>query len=189
MFHSWNQAFKIIGSFSDAQTKTRPMLGTTWRMTHLKYYVFPIRWPGFVIITPSFPPFSAVFIDQRFSNCSSTTDVEFLKLLSDSFCGKSSRWLWSSAVTFAAVLLWFIDTILFNVRRSLPLSFDFRPLFLSAVFPWFVYVITLETAALDTLHVVSLLVTDAPAKHTPTICPLWKSEKSSILQYFQTNCY
>jgi hypothetical protein len=35
----------------------------------------------------------------------------------------------------------------------------------------------------------TVLVTDAPAKCAPTICPLWKSEKSPILQYSHTNCY
>ena len=59
-----------------------------------------------------------VYNNQGFSNCSSTMDVGFVKLLSDSFLWKwSSRWISSSAVTFAAVLLWFIDTILFNVWR------------------------------------------------------------------------
>jgi len=33
-------------------------------------------------------------------------------------------------------------------------------------------IITLETAALDTPNKVAVLVTDAPAKRTPTICPL-----------------
>jgi len=81
----------------------------------------------------------------------------------------------SSAVTFAAVLLQFIDQILFNVWRYLLPSFGFQPLFLLAddVLPLFVYVIiTLETAALDTPNKVAVLVADAPAKRTPTICPL-----------------
>jgi hypothetical protein len=65
----------------------------------------------------------------------------------------TSRWIMSSAVSFAAVVLWFLDTILFNVRLSLSLNICFQPLFRLAddIFPWFVYVvITLETAALDT---------------------------------------
>jgi len=54
---------------------------------------------------------------------------------------RPSRWTLSSAVTFAAVPLWFIDTIHFNVRQSLSLSF--WPLFLLAhdVLPWSVYVV------------------------------------------------
>jgi len=50
-------------------------------------------------------------------------------------------------------------------------------------------IITLETAALDTPNKVAVLVRDAPAKHAPTICPLWKSDKSRTLQYFHPNCY
>jgi len=64
-----------------------------------------------------------------------------------------SIWILSSAVTFAAGVLWFLDTILFNVQRSLPLCFGCRPLFLSAddVIPWSVYaIIPLGTAALVT---------------------------------------
>jgi len=41
-----------------------------------------------VIITPSFSPLSAVFSNQRFSNCSCTMDVGFAKVLSDCICGK-----------------------------------------------------------------------------------------------------
>ena len=75
--------------------------------------------------------------------------------------------------------------------RSLSLSFGFQPLFLLAddVLPCFMYVIiTLETAALGTPNKVAVLVTDAPAKCAPTIWPLWKSEKSTSLQYFHTYC-
>jgi hypothetical protein len=35
----------------------------------------------------------------------------------------------------------------------------------------------------------TVLVTDAPAKRAPSICPLWKSEMSPILQYLLTTCY
>jgi hypothetical protein len=36
---------------------------------------------------------------------------------------------------------------------------------------------------------VAFFVADAPAKRTPTICRLWISDKSQILQCFHTNCY
>jgi hypothetical protein len=55
--------------------------------------------------------------------------------------------------------VWFLDTIVFNVRRFLSRNFDFRPRYLLTddVFPWFVYVIiTLETAALDTPNKVAV---------------------------------
>jgi len=69
--------------------------------------------------------------------------------------------------------------------------FGLWPLFLipDYVFPWFVYVITSDTANLDTLKKVTDLVIDVSAKHAPRICPVWKSDKSPILQYFDTNCY
>jgi hypothetical protein len=42
----------------------------------------------------------------------------------------TSRWIMSSVVTYAALVLCFLDTILFNVWWSLSLSFGFWPLFL-----------------------------------------------------------
>jgi len=92
---------------------------------------------------------------------------------------------------FAAAVLWFLVTILFNIWRSFSLSFGFRPLIFSAdeVFSWFVYdVATLGTTAFDTPHEVDILFGDAAAKRTPTICPLWKSEKCLTLEPFHTNC-
>ena len=143
---------------------------------------------GTWLIWPYFSPFSAVFSNQQLQLYHGCWICEVLVELC--LWKQSSRWISSSAVTFAAVLLWFIDTILFTVWRSLSLSFGFWPLFLLAddVLPWCA-IITLETAALDTPNKVAVLVTAAPAKHAPTICPLWKSDKSPILQYFHTNCY
>ena len=89
----------------------------------------------------------------------------------------SSRWILSCVVTFAAVVLWFLDIILLNEWWSLSLTFGFWPLFLLAddVYPWFAYVVkTFETGALGTPNTVAILVTDATAKRTPTIFPLWK---------------
>ena len=57
----------------------------------------------------------------------------------------------SSAVTFAAAVLWFLDTILFSVWRFLSISFGFRPLFFSVD-----DVITLGTAVLDTPNEVAV---------------------------------
>ena len=152
MFHIWNQAFRIIGFLGWC-----PNMNPAWWWEQCEgcliwpHYIN--RWASFMIITPSSSPFSAVFSNQRFNNCSSTMDVVFVKLLSDCFVETASRWILISAVTFATVLLWFIDTILFNVRQSILLSFGFRPLFLLAddVLPWFVYVII--TAAL--IHLIN----------------------------------
>ena len=105
----------------------------------------------------------------------------------------SSGWILSSAVTLAAVLIWLIDTILFKAPRSLSVSFGLQPLFLSAddILPWYVYVATtLGTAALDKPNEVAVVLQMLQLnKRTPTICPLWKSDKSPILQYFHTNYY
>jgi len=94
------------------------MLGTMWRMTHLTILcTFNHQLARFCDHT-IFVTFSTVYNNQRFSNCSSTMDVGFVKLLSRLFlCKWSSRWILNSAVTFAAVLLWFIDIILFDVWR------------------------------------------------------------------------
>jgi len=190
MFHRWNQTFRNAGFLARSAN-----INPAWRWEQREgwliwpYYVFPfIRRPDFMIITPSFSPFSIVFSNQRFSTCSPTVDVGFVKL-SSNWVRKMNIEYWC---TFAAVVLSFLDTILFNVRRSLSVSFGFRPLVLVAgdIFPWFVYaVMTLKTAATDTPNKVRVLVIDAPAKSAPIICPFWKSDKSPILQYFHMNCY
>jgi hypothetical protein len=65
----------------------------------------------------------------------------------------SLRWIFSSAVTCAAVVLCFFETLLLSVWWSLSVNVDFHLLFLFAdvVFPWFTYAdITLETVTLST---------------------------------------
>jgi len=89
MFHSWNQAFRFISFLEHS-----PNTNLAWCQEQHKglliwpYYIFPIiRCPDFMIITPSFSSWSVVFSNQRFNNCSSTTDIGFVKLLSGCFCG------------------------------------------------------------------------------------------------------
>jgi hypothetical protein len=49
---------------------------------------FPVvSCPGFMVVTPSCTHLSITFSNQRFSNCSTTVDVGFVKLTSDSFRG------------------------------------------------------------------------------------------------------
>jgi hypothetical protein len=55
----------------------------------------------FLVVKTSFMHLSITFSNQRFSNCSPTVDAGFVKLTSDSFCGKR---VFSSAVTCAAVV-------------------------------------------------------------------------------------
>ena len=153
MFHGWNQAFIITGflgclAWCWVQCEGR----LTWPC-----YMFPInRRPGFIIVTPSFSPFIV---------------VGFVKLWLDCLCGnRIFRWILNSAVTFAAAVLWsFLDTLL-NVRRSLSLSFGFRPQLLLAgdVFLWSVcVVITLGTAALDTPNEVAIQLQMLQLNDTP----------------------
>jgi len=87
MFHSWNQAFRIIG-YLGRFPNTNPAWFwelRDWRLIW-PYNVFPvIRRPSFMIITPSFSPFRVVFSSQRFRNCSSTVDIGCVKPSSDCF--------------------------------------------------------------------------------------------------------
>jgi len=118
------------------------MLGTTWRTTHLTIL--------------------RISNHQTSSDCSSTVDVGSVKLSSDSFCANR---VFKMNTEFCCHLccnssMNLLDMVFLNVRRSLSLSFGFRPLFLlDDIFPWFVYVvITLETAALDTPNKVAILL-------------------------------
>jgi hypothetical protein len=53
------------------------------------YHAFLVVWcPSFMIVTPLFKVPSITFNNQRFSYCSPAVDVVFVKLTSDSFCGK-----------------------------------------------------------------------------------------------------
>jgi hypothetical protein len=110
-----------------------------------------------------------------------------MKLKSDGFVeAGSSRSLFSSA-GLSPVLHYFCDFSKqsFAIYDSLSRSEDFRWRFLFAdvIFPWFGYAnITLGTVALDTPNNVAAFVTYAPAKRTPMIWPLSKSE------FFHTDC-
>jgi len=71
-------------------SKHKPGVMETMRTTHLTIFHISNHHtssPGFMIITPSLLLFSIVFSNQQFSNCSSTTDVGFVQLLSHCFCG------------------------------------------------------------------------------------------------------
>ena len=101
------------------------------------------------------------------------------------------RCTFNSAVIWAAVVLCFLDTIWVSTRTSLSDSFLLRPQFilLDVVRPsWWYADITLDIVALDTSQRLAVLVTDAPARCAPTICPLLNSDMSPIMQYFEQNC-
>ena len=89
----------------------------------------------------------------------------------------------------------FLDTIRVSPRTSLSDSFLLRRqlLLLDVVCPlWWYANITLDTVALNTPQRLAVLVTDAPVRHAPTICPLLNSDMSPImlcgLQYVLYSC-
>ena len=119
---------------------------------HITYFV--IRLPGFIIITPFFRLLALFSVIRVLSIAALPWMVD----LSSSrrnvfFCGNSVSMMNSVFCCQLCCSLWILDTILFNVRRSVSFNFCFQPLFFLAddAFLWFVYVvINLETAALDT---------------------------------------
>ena len=124
MFQSWNQAFRITGFLGWC-----PNINPAWCWEWLiwPYYALSIiRQPGFMIITPSFASVSIVFSNQRFSNYSSTIDVGIVNLSSDCFCGNGLQdEYWVLLSPLPQQFHDFLDTILFNLWRSLSLSFGF----------------------------------------------------------------
>jgi hypothetical protein len=171
--------------------KLFPKCGTAWRTTHLTISHVRFQSYGVQVLWSLHPrlctPASLSVIRglpvaaQLWSSCW-TVFVET----------GSSRRRYSYVVTCAAVVPWFFEATLLNVRQSLSVYTDFHPLLLFAdvVFPWFVYTdIALETVALDTPNNVSVSVTDSPAKWAPMICPLSKSDKSPNFQFFHMDCH
>jgi hypothetical protein len=167
------------------------MVGITWRTTHLTILlIYNHHMSRLYNHHTIFSLFSVVASNQKLSDAAVPWMLDLWSSLR-SFFGEtgSSKWILSSAVTFDAVVLWFLDTFFFNVRRSLSLYFCFRPLF---TLSWWrlpmicVAIITLRTSALDTPNEVTVLVTDAPVKHAPTICPflqIWQVSNLSLLPY------
>ena len=105
------------------------------------------------------------------------------------------RCTFNSAMIWAAVVSCFLDTIQFSTQTSLSDSFLLHQqlIMLDVVRPsWWYADITWDTVALDTSQRLAVLVTDAPARRAPTICPLLSSDMSPMmlcaLQYFEQNC-
>ncbi len=93
------------------------------------------------------------------------------------------------------MVLCFLDTIRDSTRTSLSDNFLLHRqlLLLDVVRPSLWYAdITMDTMALDTPQRLAVLVTDAPARCAPTICPLLNSDMSPImlcvLQCFMYSC-
>jgi hypothetical protein len=74
---------------------------------HIKRAFPVVRCSDFMVVTPSFTHLIITFSDQRFSNCSPTVDVGFVKLMSESFCGNGPQYEHSVLLqfTYAAISL------------------------------------------------------------------------------------
>ena len=129
MFHSLNQAFKIIGLLGRFQNKN-PAWCWEQREGRLIWpnYVFQNHQsPSFTIIAPSFSPFSVVSSNQRFSNFRSTEEVGFVKLSSECYCGNR---VFKINTEFCCHLCWGTSIIF----RHKPSSMYGDPLHLVLVF-------------------------------------------------------
>jgi hypothetical protein len=71
-----------------SKRKLSLMQGAAWRTTHLTISRAHFQLSDVQVLW-SFAHLSFPFSNQRFSSCSPTVDVGFVKLTSDSFCGNS----------------------------------------------------------------------------------------------------
>ena len=127
LFHSWNQAFRIIGFLGCSQS-INPAWCWEQREGQLiwPYYIFLIiRHPGFMIITPSFSPFTIFSVIRGLTIASvprmldlqsshQTVFVETVFKINIEFCCH----LWCNCCIF-------LDTVLFNIRDPLHLVLVF----------------------------------------------------------------
>ena len=123
VFHSWNQAFRILGFLGDGGNNVKD--DSSDHITYFQSSHVQIVWSShhfFRLL--SLLSVKRIYQLQLYRGC------WICEALFGLFCGTgSSEWILSSAVTYDAVVLWFLDTIFFNLQRSLSLYFGFRPLF------------------------------------------------------------
>jgi hypothetical protein len=132
VFHCWNQAFRIVGFFGRS-----PNTNSSWCREQREGWLI---WPYHVhvsscLMSRSYGHDTIVYAFehyfQKFSNCSPTLDVGFVKLTSDSFCWNrvfKMNILFCCRVICATVVTWFfLETILLNVRQSLSVNVDLSP--------------------------------------------------------------
>jgi hypothetical protein len=141
-----------------------------------------------MVVTPLLMHLSITFSNQRFSSCSPTMDVGFVKLTLGSFYGNkvftvniqfcchlccSSCAIFrnnpSRCTTISLCQCWFLPTI--PLRCCFSMIHICRRILKTLSFP--IQLIMLQ-----------LVVTDAPATRAPTICPLSKSDKCPIFWFF-----
>ena len=124
MFHSWNQAFRIIGFLGRSPNINLAWCWEQWERWFIwPYHVFPItRHPSFMIVTPSFSSLALFSAIRGLAIATLLWMLDWWSSRRTVFVKTgSSRWILSSAVKFTAVVPWFLDTNLFNVQ----------------LFPWF----------------------------------------------------
>ena len=104
---------------------------------------------------------------------------------------ESSRWILSSAVTFALVVVLFLtqSSSMYGDTFHLVLVFGHYSSQMMTSSHDLCTPSTMTTAAVDTLNKVAVLVKDAPAKRAPTNCPLWKSDNLQFCSTFHANPY
>ena len=106
VFHSWNQAFRILG-FLGSSANITPSWWREQREGRLiwPYYAFPvITCPDCMNVTPSLSHFSVVVSNQKLSNAAVPWMMDLWSSLWTVFVKTgSSEWILSSAVTFDAV--------------------------------------------------------------------------------------
>jgi hypothetical protein len=119
--HDWTVQAMWIGALPLWKTtsffrKNIWIMGCTW-LPNLSTYSVPVIQPWRVIMGPT----EYHDIAAQNSNCSPTVDAGFENITSDSFCanGLQEEHILSSAVSCAAVILWFFETFILNVWQSL----------------------------------------------------------------------
>jgi hypothetical protein len=108
------------------------------------YHAFTIVWsPGFMVVTSSFTHLGITSIIRGLAIAAPSWVLDLWSsrrtVFSENSVFKMNIQFFYS-VTCSAIFLRFFETIPLNVRRSLSVNVDFRPLFLlvDVVFPWFV---------------------------------------------------
>jgi hypothetical protein len=113
VFHCSSKTLGIVGFLGCS-----PNVNSSWcrklcegRLIGPYHAAFPVVWcPDFMVVTPSFTHLSITFSNQRFSNRSPNVYVDFWSPRRTVFVEtESSTWIFLSAVTSAAVVLWFSE--------------------------------------------------------------------------------
>jgi hypothetical protein len=171
VFHCWNYAFRTVGFLVCSPNASLRDVADSLKEDSTDHITraFPVVWcPGFMSWHHHLDIWALLSAIWGFAIAALLWVLDLWSSRQTVFMEtRSSRWIFSSAVICAAVVLWIFETILLKLRRSHSVNVDFHPLFplVDVVLPWFVYAdVTLETVALDTPNNMAVFVTDAPEK-------------------------